>query len=78
MIRGHSSNSHPQAFFIADSPTSKDIESEYALTGYSESILSEFCKEQHLNLNDFYRTCLIKELYDPTKDTKEQSSGFKR
>lgn len=73
MIQGHSSNSHPQAFFIADSPQNKDVETGYALTGYSESILSEFCKEQHLNLGDFYRTCLIKELYDPTKDTKEHS-----
>lgn len=60
MIRGHGS-SHPNVFFVADSPHGEDLKNDYALTGYTGDTLRSFCKEQNLVLDDFYRTCLIKE-----------------
>jgi len=52
---------HSKAAFIADFPQGKDFETGYSLTGYSGDLLRNFCKEQKLTLEDFYRTCLIKE-----------------
>jgi uracil-DNA glycosylase len=54
-------NSNPSAFFIADSPIGQDLETGYALTGYSGNVIRDFCSEQSLNLDDFWRSCLIKE-----------------
>lgn len=71
MIRAHG-NAHPQAFFIADFPIKADLESGYALTGYAGNVLRDFCKEQSLNLDDFWRTCLVKE-EGPKEDDKENS-----
>lgn len=68
--QGHG-NSRPNVFFIADNPVGEDLKSGYALTGYSGDLLRQFLKEQGLNLDDCYRTCLIKEEFkdkeDPTK-----------
>jgi uracil-DNA glycosylase len=69
MIRGHG-NSKPKAFFIADGPSNEDLRNEYALTGASASTLQGFCKGEHLNLEDFWRTCLIKESL-PREDDKQ-------
>jgi DNA polymerase-1 len=60
MIKSHG-NSNPQAFFIADAPHGKDMDTGYALVGHSGDLLRDFCKEQNLNLDDFWRSCLIKE-----------------
>lgn len=60
MIKSHGSAS-PQAFFIADAAYGDDVKSEYAITGHSGNVLRDFCKEQNLNLDNFWRSCLIKE-----------------
>jgi uracil-DNA glycosylase family 4 len=60
IVRGHGS-SKPNVFFIADSPHGEDLRTDYALTGYAGDLLRQYCKEQQLNLDEFYRTCLIKE-----------------
>src|ERR1035437_2145095 len=73
MIQGHGS-SKPAVFFIADSPHGEDFKSNYALSGYSGDLLATYCKEQNLNLHDFYRTCLIKEEYNDKNDDKEKAS----
>jgi uracil-DNA glycosylase len=62
-------NSRPSAFFIADSPQGKDVDTGYALTGYAGNLLKDFLKEQNLNIDDFWRTCLIKEIVP--KDIEE-------
>jgi len=71
MIRAHGS-SNPTAFFIADAPTKPDLESGYALTGSNAFTIQSFCKEVGLDINNFWRTCLIKEEL-PTQDDKEHT-----
>jgi uracil-DNA glycosylase family 4 len=60
MIKSHG-NSTPRAFFIADYPENKDFQTGYALTGYGGELLRKFCNEQNLDLDNFWRSCLIKE-----------------
>jgi uracil-DNA glycosylase family 4 len=73
MIAGHG-NSKPLAFFIADAPQGDDLKSGYSLTGYSGNILTDYCREQGLHIDDFYRTCLVKEpLPKEGEDDKEKS-----
>jgi hypothetical protein len=73
MIRGHG-NQHPLAFFIADGPHGKDLETDYALSGYTGNQLNDFCKEQSLHIDDMWRTCLIKEpLPKDGEDDKQRS-----
>lgn len=76
MIRGHG-NSKPKAIFIADSPVGQDLKEDYALIGYSGSLLGSFCKEQGLNLDDFWRTCLIKEPLSKDANTEELVNKYK-
>jgi uracil-DNA glycosylase len=71
IIKAHGS-SKPAAFFIADYPIKADLETGYALMGYAGNTLRTFCTEQNLNLDDFWRTCLIKE-EEPKDDDKEHS-----
>lgn len=71
MLQGHGS-SKPIGFFIADSAKGKDLESNYALTGYQETVLNNFCKEQGMHLGDFYRTALIKQEEVKEKDDKKE------
>ena len=68
-ITGHGS-SKPAAFFISDGPNGQDFENGQSLTGYAGNVLRDFCKEQGLYLDDFWRTCLIKEKL-PEHDDKE-------
>lgn len=78
IIKGHG-NSSPTAFFIADHPTGQDVETGYALTGYNARELEKFCKEQNLNLNDFWRSCLIKEeLPKKNEDEKKEAEAIQR
>lgn len=60
MIKSHGS-SNPAAFFIADGPHGKDLDTGYALTGSGEFTIRQFCAEQGFNIEDFWRSCLIKE-----------------
>lgn len=71
MIKGHG-NANPQAFFIGDFPVKADLESGYALTGHVGNTLRDFCREQDLQLDDFWRTCLVKE-EEPKEDDKENT-----
>ena len=61
MIKSHGAL-NPDAFFIADFPVGKDAETGYALTGHSGDTIRSFLKEQSLNLDNFWRSCLIKEV----------------
>lgn len=70
MVRGFG-NSKPTAFFIADAPRGDDLKTDYSLTGYAGNILRDYCKEQRLNLEDFWRTCLIKEDVPKEKEKDE-------
>lgn len=70
MIRGHG-NANPLAFFIADSPHGSDFKNDYALTGFVGNKLREFCSEYSLDLDSFWRTCLIKEEFTE-KDSLDQ------
>src|ERR1017187_6184231 len=73
MVRGHGSNK-PNVFFIADVPVGEDLKVDYALTGYSGDLLRSYCREQKLNLDEFYRTLLIKEEYKaPSSKGKSKS-----
>jgi uracil-DNA glycosylase family 4 len=74
VIQGHGST-HPKAFFIADSPTNEDVTKNYALMGYTGNLLATFCREQGLNLEDFWRTCLIKEPLN--KETEADETKLK-
>lgn len=60
MIKSHGSP-HPSAFFIADGPFNRDNETGYAITGYGESEIRKLCAEQGFDLNQFWRSCLVKE-----------------
>jgi len=60
MVKSHGSST-PTAFFISDAPFGQDVETGYAITGGSGSVLRDFCKEQGLNLDSFWRSCLVKE-----------------
>lgn len=71
MVRGHG-NSKPKVFFIGDSPIGEDLKTDYALTGYSGSLLRGFCKEQGFELDDHYRSLLIKEPL-PKEDDKQHT-----
>jgi uracil-DNA glycosylase len=53
--------SNPKAFFISDYPIGDDLKSNYALSGYAYTLLSQFCNEVNLKFGDFYRTCLLKQ-----------------
>ncbi len=59
-IRGHGPDS-AKVMLVADGGTSHDLSSGYALTGDAEHKLKIFAKENNLYLDDFWRTCLIKD-----------------
>lgn len=65
MIKSHG-HANPSAFFIADAPHGQDFDTGYAITGYSGDLIRSFCKEQNLDLDNFWRSCLIKEAVKTT------------
>ncbi len=78
MIKSHG-HANPSAFFISDHPVGQDIDTGYALTGYSGNILRDFCTEQSLNLDDFWRSCLVKEaLPKDLKDDKREQEHIRK
>lgn len=77
MIIGHGS-ANPKAMFIADSPAGEDYKTNKALTGYSETTLVEFLKEQRLSLGEMYRTCLWKEKLELPKVKKEYDEFYRK
>src|SRR5215831_9629092 len=64
IIKSHGFGS-PLAFFVADAPVGQDFDTGFALTGYSGSVLRDFCAEQALSLDSFWRSCFIKEGLPP-------------
>src|SRR5215471_2811685 len=74
MIKSHGS-SNPTAFFISDAPFGQDNDTGYAITGYGGNLIRTFCEEQSLNLDDFWRACLIKEPL-PRSDQDEDKIEF--
>ena len=59
-ISGHGLES-AKVMIIGDGATDDDIASGYALTGGCERTLRSFCSDNGMNLNEFYRTALIKD-----------------
>ena len=69
MIRGHG-GSNPSVMLVADYAQGEDLKTGYSLSGYKENLLRQFCANSHLNYNDMYRTCVI-------KDDLPKLDGFK-
>jgi len=65
----------PPAIFIADAAAGEDLKTDYAITGYAGNLLRDYCREQGLHLDDFYRTCLIKEEL-PKVTSEEQTQAL--
>lgn len=72
IIQGHGA-SNPIAFFISDGAQSEDVKTNFALSGYQESVLREFCKESGLSYQQFWKTALIKE---PVEKADDWSSDY--
>lgn len=67
MISGHGYLSAP-IMIVSDGASDEDIATGYAISGYAESILSKFARENGINWEECYRTAFIKErvkLIDP-------------
>ena len=80
MIQGHGYLNAP-VMIIGDVGSDEDVTSGYAITGYQESILSKFAKENGLDWNSFYRTLLIKErgkLIEPKVNFPLLTDDYKR
>lgn len=75
MIKG-SGPSSPEVVLVIDGATKADVESGYALSGFSEKTLSNICSRAGLNHRDFYRTALIKEplLSDEPEEFEKNSA----
>lgn len=70
MIIGHG-NSASKVIFISDQPYGEDLKSNYALTGFQESMLSDWLRSIDLSIRDVWRTCLVKE--EVPKETVDYS-----
>jgi DNA polymerase I-like protein with 3'-5' exonuclease and polymerase domains/uracil-DNA glycosylase len=60
LISGHGA-SNPSVMLVADYAQGEDLKTNYALSGFKENLLRQFCKNANLNYNGMYRTCLIKD-----------------
>jgi hypothetical protein len=61
--------------FVTDYAQGEDLKTNYAISGYKETLIRGFCKSANFNFNDTYRTCVIKDdlpALDGTKITKKQ------
>lgn len=80
MISGHGYISAP-IMLIADGASDEDIASGYAISGYQESVLKDFCKDNKIRWDQTYRTALIKErikLVDPKSNHDLVTDEYKR
>lgn len=68
MIQGHG-NSAADVFIVADGGTKEDANCNYALSGYSQSLLEQVIGKS-FHLAETYRTCLIKEQISYEADGK--------
>src|SRR5271154_1103344 len=65
---------------IADGATDEDVTSGYAISGYQESVLSRFVRENGIKWEECYRTALIKErikLVDPKVNSGMVTEEYK-
>lgn len=58
-VSGHGSN-NPEVMLISDYAQGEDLTTGYALTGYKESLLREFCNNAQVPYDSLYRTTIIK------------------
>ena len=77
MIKSHGS-SRPTAFFIGDSPHGDDLKTGFALVGHDGNVLRDFCKEVNLDLDKFWRSCLIKEEFKEPDDKEKRIEATKK
>ena len=75
MIQGHGS-ANAQIILIGDGGTNDDQTSNYALTGYTETVLHQLA-QKNFYIKDTYRTLLIKEKIDHTKIIENQKKKEK-
>lgn len=64
--------------FVADGAVGEDLRSNYALSGYASTLLQQYCREIGMHVDNFWRTCLVKEelTKKPIKiDMKDYISG---
>lgn len=74
-IRGHGLDS-ASIMLIADGGTSHDLSSGYALTGDAEHKLKVFASESGLHIDEFWRTCLIKDKINNASGGKALSENL--
>jgi len=81
MIQGHGYLSAP-IMLIADGGSDEDITSGYAISGYQETVMARFCKENNINYqNSTYRTAFIKDrvnLVKPKENVKLINDEYKK
>lgn len=71
MIQGHGPAS-PQGMFITDSAQSEDFKTNYALSGYSGTLLRGMCRSHGLDFdNQFWKTSLIKDVVPKATEDDE-------
>lgn len=60
MILGHGCSS-PNVMFVTDYAQGEDLKSNYAISGFKENLIRQFCHTARYDFNTTYRTCLIKD-----------------
>ena len=60
MVRGHG-NPDAKVMIVADCATQEDLVEDYAIKGFNEQLLRGFAKDNGLQWDSFWKTCLIKE-----------------
>jgi len=74
-IRGHGLDT-AKVMLIADGGTSHDLSAGYAITGDAEHKLRGFAKDNNLYIDEFWRTCLIKDKINNTSGAKAISENL--
>ncbi len=60
MIQGHGSQK-PEIIFVTDSGVGTDLKTNYAITGYAQTMLQELCKDAQISWDNQYFTTLVKQ-----------------
>lgn len=60
MVSGHGYSS-AKVVIVGDCASDEDVNTGYALSGYTESLIRSFCKDNGLSIDEMWRTLLIKE-----------------
>lgn len=79
MTQGHGYLS-ASIMIVSDGASDEDIATGYAISGYQESVLSKFAKENGINWEECYRTSFIKErikLIDPKSNLPLVTDEYK-